>query len=378
MGTAWGGGENYDYHLALSLQSLGHRVLMFTGCRWGETPARSIGSIEATGIATPYLRQYMYKLAGKVKLLPGFVSQLDLRLFTHAAWSPLQSLLHERSIDVVQILGIPHLTSALLSHGHPTVMRFPGPPAWFQSPQLRRIGIRPQAAMFTHGDAVRHFREKIGIGVEEIPPGVDTALFHPDPDGQARAEVRSALGLSNDDFLLITVGRLIDGKGYEFLIEGMAQRVLVGGPEKLVIVGDGALRQRLERRVFALGLDRRVVFTGHLPKQQVARHLQAADCFCLFSGYENYSNAAMEAMSTGLPVLASRVGGFPLQIRNGVNGFLIEPGNHQQLLDRLTEIRSSAGLRQRLSDGARRFAAPFNWKRSAERVTEIYERVHAS
>jgi len=378
MGTAWGGGENYDFHLAQGLQSLGHCVVLFTGCRWGEQPAASINGIEAAGIATPYLRQYTYKLAGRVKLLPGFVSQLDLRLFTRAAWTPLQRLIRQRSIDVVQILGIPHLADAFLSQGHATVMRFPGPPAWFQSPQLRRIGQRPRAAMFTHGDAVRHFRNTIGIGVHEIPPGVDTSLFHPDSGGHTRLEVRRSLGLTPEDFVLITAGRLIDGKGYEFLIDAMAQRARSGGDEKLLIAGDGALRRRLEKRAAALGLERCVLFTGHLAKQEVARHLQAADCFCLFSGYENYSNAAMEAMSTGLPVLATRVGGFPLQIHDGVNGFLIDSGSHSQFNERLNALRGDASLLPALAQGARQFAAPFNWMRTAERVARLYEQVRAA
>jgi glycosyltransferase involved in cell wall biosynthesis len=375
MGTAWGGGENYDYHLALGLQSLGHRVLLFTGCRWGERPPDSIGGLESTGVSTPYLRKYMYQLAGKVRVLPGLVAQTDLRLFARAAWGPLRRILRERAVDVVQILGIPHLAEGLLDLGYPTVMRFPGPPAWFQSGHLRRIGARRKAALFTHGDAVRYFRESVGLGVHEVPPGVDRSLFHPDPAGLVRRKIRAVHGFGADDFVLVTVGRLIEGKGHSALIGALSRRKAAGGTEKLVVVGDGPLRQRLEAQAAAQGLAGEVRFTGHLGKEQVARQLQAADCFCLFSEYENYSNAAIEAMAAGLPVLASRAGGFPLQIEEGVNGYLIDPRNPGELSRRLERLRSQDGALERLKEGARRFAERFEWRRTAERVAGIYERV---
>jgi glycosyltransferase involved in cell wall biosynthesis len=351
MGTAWGGGENYDYHLALGLQSLGHRVLLFTGCRWGERPPESIGGLESTGVPTPYLRKYMYQLAGKIRVLP------------------------ERAVDVVQILGIPHLAEGMLDLGYPTVMRFPGPPAWFQSGRLRRIGARRKAALFTHGDAVRYFRECVGLGVHEVPPGVDRSLFHPDPAGLVRRKIRAVHGFGADDFVLVTVGRLIEGKGHSLLIDALSRRKAEGGTEKLVVVGGGPLRERLEGQAAAQGVAGEVRFTGHLGKEQVARQLQAADCFCLFSDYENYSNAAIEAMAAGLPVLASRAGGFPLQIEEGVNGYLIDPRQPGEFSGRLTRLRSEKGTLERLRDGARRFAERFEWRCTAERVAGIYERV---
>jgi len=80
-------------------------------------------------------------------------------------------------------------------------------------------------------------------------------------------------------------------------------------------------------------------------------------------------------MATGLPVLASRVGGFPLQIREGVNGFLVPPGDEEGFCEHVVRLRRDAALRARLREGSLAFAGPLAWEKSASLVAEIYERV---
>ena len=87
MGTAWGGGENYDHHLAQALQSMGHNLVILTACPPGQKIPREIGGIESAGVTIPYVRRYMYQLAGKIRRLPGVFAQLDMRIFEYAAAS---------------------------------------------------------------------------------------------------------------------------------------------------------------------------------------------------------------------------------------------------------------------------------------------------
>ena len=372
LGIAWGGGENYDYNLASGLRSLGHQVTFLTGCRKGDKPPE-IG-METLSVETPYLRHYMYRFGGKVPLVPGAVAETDLHLFGAAVMRRLSRM--ARAFDVAQVLALPRLARKLARRGWRVAMRFPGPPAWFQSPLLRRLALGDRMPMFSHGDAVGYFRDRLGIPVTEVLPGVNGDLYRP-LAGEERALIRRQIGFGPDDFVLATVGRLVPGKGHAFLLDA------IGGIQdrsrlRLLVAGDGPLRGSLEARSEALGLGRTVHFAGQQERESVARLLAASDAFCLCSDYENYSNAVLEAMATGLPVLATRVGGFPLQVEAGVNGFLVDPGDQVSFRERVAELAREPELTSRLGEGARRFAARMSWQSSAEKVTRIYEQLLAA
>ncbi len=373
MGTAWGGGENYDFNLAKGLQQMGHQVIFLTGRKPGTPAQTSIDGLEMISFETPYLRRYMYELAGKIALVPGLMAQLDLHLFRRKVKRILRSLIPNRSIDLVQILGVPELAESVAGLGMPVAMRFPGPPAWFHDRRLRRFHAKSRTAIFSHGDTVNYFRRRLGIGIEEIPPGVLPQLYSPGTPESRRIH-RERMGIGQEDLVLISVGRLIEGKGHDFLLDAMESLVERNRRTKLLLVGEGTLRAQFERKIERLRLQNHVILTGHLPKEGVARCLGLSDIFCLFSDYENYSNAALEAMSCGLPVIASRVGGFPLQVEVGSNGYLVSPGDQGQFLEYVASISARPDLRQSLSAGARRFASGFSWPEAARRVNDLYER----
>lgn len=375
MGIAWGGGENYDYNLARGLEALGHRVLIVTGHRWGERGRAETGGIETISIGTPYLRQYMYRWAGRLALLPGLMSELDLELFRAAVLPRVSEIVRGRGVDVVQVLSLPRLASSLVARGIPTVMRFPGPPAWFLANRLKRLSQAPRMAMFSHGDTVGLVERRWNLTIEEVPPGVDGELYRPANSVSERSGIRREIGIPETGGLLISVGRLVPGKGHEPLLKGFRQLVRHRPGVKLLLVGDGPLRARLEAAAARLGIANDVIFAGARPRDEVARLLRAADLFCLLSGYENYSNAVLEAMSTGLPVIASRVGGFPMQVRDGVNGFLVGVDDDAGFVARAAAVLKDSALSAELSRGARRFAGGFSWRASAGRAQRIYEEV---
>jgi glycosyltransferase involved in cell wall biosynthesis len=369
MGVAWGGGENFDFQLARGLEAAGHRVTFLTAK--GAAVRRDV---DTETVRTPYLRRYMYELAGRVRVLPGLIAEFDLQLFERAVMRALPGIVKRRAIDLVQILALPRLASRL-RHAPvdlPVAMRFPGPPAWFHSGLLRKLAASG-VGLFAHGDTVGRL-EALGIPAEEIPPGIDFDLYgRPSPADRGR--LRASIGAAPESLVLVSVGRMVPGKGHAFLLDAM--RLLGGraGAARLVMVGEGPLRGSLARQCAEAGLSGRVTFTGHQPPAAVAQWLAAADIFCLFSEYENYSNAALEAMASGLPVLATRVGGFPLQVRDGSNGYLIEPGSGQEFVERVGQLAADPASRTRLARGARRFAENFSWRSSAARAAAFYERL---
>lgn len=367
MGVAWGGGENFDFQLAKNLASQGHQVTFLTAAG-----AAARGDVETETVRTPYLRRYMYELAGRVRLVPGLIAEFDLRLFEHEAINALPGIVKRRAIDLVQILALPRLAAHLERGALPVAMRFPGPPAWFHTRLLRRLAASG-VGLFAHGDTVGRLGT-LGVSAEEIPPGIDFDLYGR-PGAQDRAQMRGRIGAGPNSFVMVSVGRMVPGKGHAFLLGAMQQLGTQVPGAHLVLVGDGPLRGQLEQQCRERGLQGRVTFAGQQSPPEVAQWLAAADLFCLFSEYENYSNAALEAMASRLPVLATRVGGFPLQVRDGENGFLIEPGSETQFVERVCQLATAPAERLALAAGARRFAENFSWRSSATRVAALYERL---
>src|SRR5262249_28395375 len=130
-----------------------------------------------------------------------------------------------------------------------------------------------------------------------VPNVVDTDLFA--GDGTER------------NGRLLAVGLLYEAKGYEFLLRAVAELARSGRDVRLDIVGDGPGRDAYERLTTALGLTERVVFHGLLRKPDVARMMREAELFVLTSRYDNNPCVVIEAMASGLPVVATAVGGIP-------------------------------------------------------------------
>jgi glycosyltransferase involved in cell wall biosynthesis len=141
------------------------------------------------------------------------------------------------------------------------------------------------------------FRRKLSV----VHNGINWLGF-----AESRAEARASFGVADDTFLIVTLGRLEKEKNYGFLLE-----VLAGvGQGRLLIAGSGSLLAELQASAIVLGIKDRVAFLGNLDRDGVIRLLRAADCFVQTSLFEGQSNAVLEAMHAGLPIL---VGDLPEQ-----------------------------------------------------------------
>jgi len=181
------------------------------------------------------------------------------------------------------------------------------------------------------GDLGRWLVEQVRVParkVRTIYNGVDTARFAPGD----RAAARLALGIPADAAVAGTVGRLDPVKDHAGLIHAFT-RTRRAGTRALVIAGDGPVRRDLERLIGELGVGDRVRLLGE--REDVPSILQALDVFVLPSLGEGMSNAILEAMATGLPVIATRVGGNVELVRDGITGRLIEPRRPDVLAEAL-------------------------------------------
>lgn len=204
-----------------------------------------------------------------------------------------------------------------------------------------------------------------------IPNGVDLERFKQLPP---KNFIRSQLGIGvRDDRIILFVGNLRQHKGVKYLIYAM-EKVLKSCKEaRLIIVGgDIGEKRNLEKIVKELELDPYVKFQGRVPNEEVPKFMAAADIFVMPSMFEGFSNAIIEAMASGLPIIATRAGGNASVIEDGVNGFLVETKNYEQLAEKILLLAESDVLRNEISENNKKKAEEYRWERIITRLEEVY------
>jgi glycosyltransferase involved in cell wall biosynthesis len=224
-------------------------------------------------------------------------------------------------------------------------------------PVLARIerALHPYMQLVVaNSDAIRRDLLDEGLPDERIvviPNGVDTDTFR--PDASRRAEVRRALALRDDALVMISVANLIPYKGHDVLFEALA-KVAPSLPEswRLLCVGrDDGIGVALESTARRLGIADNVTFLG--PRHDVPELLSASDLALLCSDEEGFPNAALEAMASQLPMVATRVGGTVEAVVDGVTGLLVPPRMPSALAEAALRLATDADERMRMGIAAR-------------------------
>ncbi len=185
-----------------------------------------------------------------------------------------------------------------------------------------------------------------------------------------RRELRTALGATPETVLIAAVGRLAAEKGYSHLIAALAE-VRAGSDVRLLLVGDGPLRNALETQARASDLGRRVTFTG--VRSDVPELLQAVDVVAFSSLWEGLPMVLLEAMAARRCIVTTDVPGILEAVRDGREALVVPVGNAGALAAALEQAVSDAGLRERLAATARRrFEAEF----TAGAMVRAYEAVY--
>jgi glycosyltransferase involved in cell wall biosynthesis len=213
---------------------------------------------------------------------------------------------------------------------------------------------------------------------ETVPYGVDAERFTPDP--RTRSAVRAELGVG-DAPLIAAAGRLVRKKGFEYLIEAARELAPRFPSLRVVIAGDGDLQSEL--RVQAASAPPGVVrFLGTRPQTDVVRLAAAADIVVVPSvkddagNVDGLPNFLLEALATAAPVVASRVGGLPQAIEDGVTGRLVPERDAVTLARVMAEMLADPQRAKALGDAARaKVLRDFGWPRVAERFEAAYDNV---
>ena len=221
-------------------------------------------------------------------------------------------------------------------------------------------------------------REAIACGFRAeqtviAPNGVDTERFAPAPPA-TRTEARAATGVGPADFCLLFVGRLVERKGVDVLLRalGASQRARTA---RLLVVGGGPERERLERLAAELGVAAQVQFLGE--QADVAPFHACADAFVFPSRLEGLPNALLEAMASGLPAIATRIGGC-VDVVTEQSGVLVPPDDVGALAAALDLLAGDAERRATLAvAGRQRVLERFCFPVTSARLQQVYREVAA-
>ena len=220
--------------------------------------------------------------------------------------------------------------------------------------------------------------------ISVVPCGVDLNLFQPIPPETAK----SMLGLPTSRRMILFVGRIEPLKGIDTLLRAMAlvapqlphwredlSLVVIGGAPGAGADKVNAELSRLERLRAELGIEDLVTFRGAQEQDTLAYYYSAAEMVVMPSHYESFGMVALEAMTCGTPVIASRVGGLAYNIQDGQTGYLVPERDAEALAARILLLLNDEGLRQRLGRQAARWAGQYGWPAVAEQIVELYQRV---
>jgi len=226
------------------------------------------------------------------------------------------------------------------------------------SPQVRddlvSLGVAP-AEKFT---VVR-----LGIELDERV-AIDDAM---------RADARRVMGIPPGRFAVGWVGRMTGVKRTDDVVRAFAALRARGVDACLCIVGDGPDREQVERRAHELGVVRDCLFLGY--QEDVARFFAVFDAFVLSSVNEGTPVVAIEALAAGRPVVATRVGGVPDVVSDGVDGFLVEPGDTEALAERLERLALDPELRREMGEAGRARMLP---RYAVSRLIDDTDRLYRS
>jgi D-inositol-3-phosphate glycosyltransferase len=218
--------------------------------------------------------------------------------------------------------------------------------------------------------------------ITTVPCGVDMHEFFP----ASRLEARRALGLADDEFVILQLGRMVPRKGVENVIRALAflpSRVKA----RLVVVGgesadpnDGRTPEITRLRAVAreCGVSERVSFTGQRQREHLHSFYNACNVFVTTPWYEPFGITPLEAMACARPVVGSEVGGIKHSVVDGSTGFLVPPRDPQALADRLLRLHDAPELADEMGRaGLRRVRTQFTWDLVARDLADVYQEVSA-
>jgi len=210
------------------------------------------------------------------------------------------------------------------------------------------------------------------VKVQVIYNGIDLAF---DFQEKQAVKIRQKIGLSKEDLVMMHVANLTPVKGHRYLIGAISQIISSHAYFKLVLIGEGPLRAELEAQINRLELEKHVILLG---KQKNARQLLTAADMCILSSIsEGMSNAILEYMAAGRPVIATNIGGNPELVVHGVTGILVDKENCGQIKEAIKDLMNDPQKRSQMGkEGLKRIEREFTMLSMVTAYTKIFEQTY--
>ena len=238
--------------------------------------------------------------------------------------------------------------------------------------RIDRLCLRHYERVFCVSDDLYAAARRSGVAAHRcvlLENGIDTVEYS---RRQTTVDAKLALGFPTDGYLIGAVGRLSPEKGFDVLLHALKRLRDRGTNARLVVVGEGDDRPRLEALTAELGLQDAVRFAGW--QSDTKPYFEAMDLFALSSFREGLPNVLLEAMALGVPCLATRIAGVPKLIEHGVNGMLVEPGDDRGLADGIFRMIGQSDLCSRYASAARRtIGERYDFAARTARLADSYD-----
>ncbi len=208
--------------------------------------------------------------------------------------------------------------------------------------------------------------------ISVIPSGIDISNFA--KDDNKRGELRDKYGVKEDEILMVTASRVVEEKNIDFLVNSF--KLIRGRNQKarLMIIGEGAAKQDLEDLTAKLELGDSVIFTGLLDKSEMMGHYEAGDIFVFASLTETQGLVAVEAMASGLPVVAIKASGIEDMVKSGQDGILTDNDN-ENFTDNALRLIEDEELRKKMSKQAIENSYTFSIEPWTEKIVNLYQKL---
>ncbi len=374
-----GGGETFDLEISRHLKMLGCGVHYLVGAPLFAACPIPMHGADVSKLKSPYLPWFPWdKVRGGWR-----VRTAEFRAFERAA---ARWILREGAkFDIVQVCELPYMVHRLKAAGFtkPIVIRLTAPN--FYDPEG---GVQEADAAIASGTSIAKLREGVRADCVDVPNAVDFEVFKP-----GASAWRISAGVSRDESVILYVARFQAFKNHEVLLQSFAALLKDISAARLVLVGSGPLRARMESLCESLGMKPRVLFLGEVPFAALPDIYRAADVKVVSSDYESFCFAAIEAMSSGLPVVTTDCGWVPNLIGDrvttgGSNGPDIAQRQGGLVVPTRDPVALAAAMKRTLEDrqlanacgqwNRTRAVERHGWKSSAERLLDVYRKLVAA